>query len=134
MEPAVSARWRTDPESTGAVDVLVVDDDDALRSSVADILRGEGMSVSEAIDGLEALDQLESFRVGVMVLDVNMPRLSGPELLARLDDPPLVVLVTAGVYDDEVLAQQRKITWFLKKPVPPRELITIVAKCLNATI
>jgi len=133
MEPAVSPRLRTDPELIGGVDVLVVDDDEALRSSIADILRGEGMTVSEAVDGVEALDQLGSLRVGVMVLDVNMPRLSGPELLARLDDPPLVVLVTAGLYGDEILAQERKITWFLKKPVPPRELITVVARCLNAT-
>lgn len=43
-----------------------------------------------------------------MVLDVNMPRLSG--LLAHLHDPPLVVLVTAGLYDDQGLAQGRKFT------------------------
>lgn len=133
MDQLVSPRWRADSGIIGDVDVLVVDDYEDERSSVADILRSEGMSVAEAVDGLEAFDRLESLRVGVMVLDVNMPRLSGLELLARLDDPPPVVLVTAGAYDDDVLAQRHKITWFLKKPVPPRELITIVARCLNAT-
>jgi len=132
MVPAVSSPWVTKPDLVGDVDVLVVDDDEALRSSVADILRGEGMNVLEAVDGLDALDLLTSSRVGVMVLDVNMPRLTGPELLACLADPPLVVLLTASPYDDEVLAQGPKITWFLKKPVLPRELITIVARCLDA--
>jgi DNA-binding NtrC family response regulator len=131
MDSAVSSDRQADPKLIGDVDVLVVDDYESDRSSVADIFRGEGMRVAEAADGLEALDLLESSRVGVMVLDVNMPHLSGPELLALLDDPPLVVLVTEGPYDDEVLAQRGKITWFLKKPVPPRELITIVARCLN---
>ena len=134
MDLAVSSCWPTDSEVIGDVDVLVVDDYEADRSSVADILRGEGMSVGEAADGLEALDWLKSSHVGVMVLDVHMPRLSGPALLSRLDDPPLVVLVTADPYDDEVLAQGSKIAWFFKKPAPPRELVTTVARCLATTL
>lgn len=112
-----------------AVDVLVVEDDAAVRSSMAAILRGEGMQVLEAADGLEALALLRVAPVGVLVLDVRMPRLSGPELLDRLDEPPHVVVVTAGPYD-EVLAHSSKVTWFLKKPVEPQELITIVGRCL----
>ena len=93
-----------DPTSVGAVDVLVVDDDEAVRSSVADILRAEGMSVLEAANGFEALDHLQFSQVAVVVLDVQMSGLSGPELLDRLDDPPLVVLVTAQSFGDEIIA------------------------------
>jgi DNA-binding response OmpR family regulator len=132
MGQVAPSRWPTDPEAVRDTDVLVVDDDEAVRSSVAEILRGEGVSVSEAVDGLEALYRLKSSRVRVMVLDVNMPRLSGLELLASLDDPPLVVLLTSGNYDDKVLAQAPKIAWFLKKPASPRELVTVVARCLSA--
>jgi CheY-like chemotaxis protein len=113
------------------VDVLVVDDDEAVRSSLAEILRWNGMSTAEAVDGLDALAHLETSQVGVVVLDVRMPRLGGLQLLDRLDDPPPVVLVTGELRDEEINARESKIASFLKKPVAPLELVATVGRCLR---
>ena len=113
------------------VDVLVVDDDEAVRSSLAEILRRNGMSTAEAADGLDALEHLETSQVGVVVLDVRMSRLDGLQLLDRLDDPPPIVLVTGEPCDEEIMAKEPKIASFLQKPVAPLELVAIVARCLR---
>lgn len=121
----------TRPGAAEKVDVLVVDDDEAVRSSFAEILRQNGMSTAEAADGLGALEHLAASQVGIVVLDVCMPKLSGLQLLDLLDEPPPVVLVTGEVHNDEITSRQQKITWFLTKPVAPRELVVIVARCLR---
>lgn len=113
------------------VDVLVVDDDASARSSFAEVLRSAGLSVGEAGDGIEGLAYLREVTARTIVLDVRMPNLDGPHFLDHLDDPPPVVLVTGAFYDDDVMARGAKVTWFLKKPVSPQELVTIVMRCLR---
>ena len=108
--------------------VLVVDDDEDVRSSFAEILRTAGYSVVEARDGFEALEHLRSSPVAALVLDILMPRLSGLELLDRLDDPPPVLLLTARDYDVYVTGRRSKVYMYLQKPVPPRELLRAVAR------
>lgn len=115
-----------------AVDVLVVEDDAGIRTSFAAILRGAGYKVAEAEDGLVALEQLRSRRVGAVVLDVLMPGLDGLDLLDKLDDPPPVVLVTAHDYDPEVMARRSKVSLYLQKPVPPANLLEAVAQAISA--
>ncbi|MDE3086318.1 MAG: response regulator [Acidobacteriota bacterium] len=120
-----------DGPATRVVDVLVVDDDESARSSFAEVLRSAGLSVGEAGDGIEGLAYLMEVTARTIVLDVRMPNLDGPHFLDHLDDPPPVVLVTGAFYDDEVMARGSKVTWFLKKPVSPEELVTIVMRCLR---
>lgn len=116
---------------TRVVDVLVVDDDPLVRSSCAEVLRSEGLSVGEAGDGIEALAFLMEVMARTIVLDVRMPNLDGPHFLDHLENPPPVVLMTGDFYDEDVLARGPKVTWFLKKPVQPQELITVVGRCLR---
>lgn len=121
----------TQRDAVETVDVLVVDDDEAVRTSLAEILRRNGMSTAEAGDGLDALEHLESSQVGVVVLDVRMPRLDGLQLLDLLDDPPPIVLVTGELRGEEIISREAKIAWFVKKPVAPLELVAIVTRCLR---
>ena len=120
-----------DGPAAGVVDVLVIDDDAGARSSFAEVLRSAGLSVGEAGDGIEGLAYLREVTARTIVLDVRMPNLDGPHFLDHLDDPPPVVLVTGAFYDDDVMARGPKVTWFLKKPVSPQELVTIVMRCLR---
>src|SRR4051794_5006682 len=64
--------------------VLVVDDDAAVRDSLARTLRFEGYQIDTAGDGLEALDAVRDAEPDAMILDVNMPRLDGLETCRRL--------------------------------------------------
>jgi DNA-binding response OmpR family regulator len=69
---------------TGPARVLVVDDDDATRISLAAALRREGFSVDQACDGIRALRLLEQSEYDAVVLDIMLPRVSGYEVLDRL--------------------------------------------------
>lgn len=64
--------------------ILVADDDRAVRNLVAEILADDGHAVTTAADGAEALAALARAPVDLLVADVAMPRVSGPELVARL--------------------------------------------------
>jgi CheY-like chemotaxis protein len=109
-------------------DVLVVDDEEALRTSVADILRGGGYSVIEAADGQAALKVLETEDVVVVVLDQKMPRRSGVDVLKALSSPPVVIFMSAhrieGTDRDMV---GDKVFSYLTKPVAPLRLLDEVA-------
>src|SRR5579872_88662 len=82
-----------------SVDVLVVDDNGSVRSTMAEILRESGYSVETAEDGDVALDVLHRCSVGMMLLDLQMPHRDGLSVLEALTTPQLVVLVSAYSLD-----------------------------------
>lgn len=113
-------------------DVLVVDDEPDVRSSVAEILRGAGYEVEEAADGFEAMEVLHSQQVGAVLLDLRMPRCDGPTLVKQLRDPPPIVIVSAQHVGPAERAQMgSKVVAVLKKPVPPQQLLERVANVLK---
>jgi CheY-like chemotaxis protein len=113
--------------------VLVVDDNDAVRGSFAEVLRTAGYEVKEAEDGFAALEWLRSTDMGAIFLDVYMPGLGGLELLDVLDDPPPVALLTEHEYDPEVISRRSKVAMFLQKPVPPAVLLAAAARMFGRT-
>lgn len=118
--------------NTATVDVLVVDDEEDVRASVADVLRSAGFTVEEAEDGLVALALLERLTVGAMVLDLSMPRCDGVEVIDRLASPPPILIVSARqVSDVDRIRVEPKITAYLKKPVSPARLIEQVRAAID---
>jgi two-component system, chemotaxis family, chemotaxis protein CheY len=72
-------------DSTGAGPVLLVEDDEGIRTEVADLLASDGHTVVEAGDGSEALTYLRSGSAcSLVVLDMNLPVMNGWELLKRM--------------------------------------------------
>jgi two-component system chemotaxis response regulator CheY len=116
----------------GTVAVLVVDDDPAVRSTSAAVLRGAGYSVTEAADGIVALSAMSALRFDCIVLDVDLPHLNGLELLDALIDPPPTLLVTGRPFDAEVWARRTKVFAFLRKPVLPADLLDKVHRALSS--
>jgi len=135
--PAPRRRQRVGSPSGGAgleasVDVLVVDDDESVRSSICEILGTAGLSTGEAFDGEMALEELARKRVGAMVVDVRMPRLDGLAMLQRLSDPPPTVLVSAYAIGDDVRERLAgKVLTYLQKPFRPEILLRAVAEALG---
>src|SRR5690242_4130703 len=87
--------------------ILVVDDDKALRSLIQDLLEDESYEVDTAIDGLDALEQLDHQRNGydVILLDLTMPRLNGLQFLQKVQSqgfPPLCSIIALSG-DEEAL-------------------------------
>ena len=129
MPSAVDSSPASPSEESPAdpVDVLVVEDDASVRTSLAEMLRSDGYRVVEAMDCESALERLNSHPVGVVLLDVLLPGLSGLWLLDEVEDLPPVILCTGHLYDPAVIARRDKVFMFLEKPVEPPRLLKAVA-------
>jgi FixJ family two-component response regulator/anti-sigma regulatory factor (Ser/Thr protein kinase) len=115
-------------------DVLVVDDDDATRDGLAELLTGAGFTVDQAADGAAALEKLERCDYGVVLLDVQLPRVGGLDVLAQCNEKqtPSKMIVMTGVDTTEtVLAALRGQAYeFFPKPIEPWRLIDSVKRAL----
>ena len=115
-----------------AMRVLVVDDDDAVRAVLAEVLQEEGFEVvGRAIDGIEGVSLALSLTPDGVLLDVRMPRMGGIEaaraILAQL---PNVRIVMLSAYDDASLQAEAKeagASAFLVKGCALGELVDAVS-------
>ena len=112
--------------------MLVVEDEDAVRSLTRMILERGGYQVLEAADAGEALSVCSSLSqpIDLLVSDVVMPRMSGPQLAAQMqeDQPDLKVLVISGHADETIVRHGVLIpdTELLVKPFSVQELLARV--------
>ncbi|MBK6424422.1 MAG: type II/IV secretion system protein [Gemmatimonadetes bacterium] len=130
------------PVATGApappaqTQVLVADDDPQMRRLVRAVLEREGMAVSEANDGLDAIDLVAQRRFDLIVLDMDMPRLDGLGVLEELghgvqtSQIPVIVL-TARSDETETRALDLGAQDYLIKPVRPTALTARVRAVLR---
>ena len=108
--------------------VLLVEDEDALRRVMKDLLEREGFIVFEAADGVKALDEIDRAAPDIVVLDLNLPRLDGYGVLSHLrarpatQDLPVIVLTAKGDEDSEVRVFEFGASDYLTKPFRPRAL------------
>jgi putative two-component system response regulator len=108
--------------------VLVADDTESVRSLFAQLLSTDGHDVVSAPDGRAALESVERERPDVILLDVEMPGMSGLEVCRRLKADPAtrltpVVMVTGQTHlSDRIRGIEAGADEFLSKPVHPQEL------------
>jgi type IV pilus assembly protein PilB len=138
--PAVPADVRAAvvaaPANSGKPRILIADDDPQMRRLVRGILERDGYNVTEATDGLNALDAIESGSFDLMILDMDMPRLDGlgvlEELRARVQTSTVpVIVLTARADDTEIRALDLGAQDFLNKPVQPPSLSARVKAVLR---
>ena len=81
--------------------ILVVEDDAMVRQTISKLLSEEGYDVSNAVDGFDALLQLQQKIPDLILSDLNMPQMSGFELLSvvRRRFPEILVVASSGAYD-----------------------------------
>ncbi len=108
--------------------ILIIEDDADVRETLGDALRGAGLGVDVAVDGVDGLERLRSGEVpSVILLDLRMPRLCGEEFLRaiRADEAyehiP-VITMTAG--SDP--AERREVVAHLHKPFEMDDLLQMV--------
>ncbi|HEX6987117.1 MAG TPA: sigma-54 dependent transcriptional regulator, partial [Planctomycetaceae bacterium] len=116
-------------------DLLLVDDDPDLRSTLAAYFRRLGYAVEECGGGREALDRLLGRAFDAAVVDMVMPDLTGVGLLERLREAgvetPVVVLTGQGSIETAVEAMKLGAADYLVKPVRLAELEAVVARALE---
>jgi DNA-binding response OmpR family regulator len=112
------------------VKILVVEDDPGIRQGIVDFLAFEGYEVDVARDGEEALRYLRASRPALIVLDLVMPVMNGPQLLASIraegiaDGVP-VAIMTAAMPGASALPPADA---YLTKPFDLDELLAVVAR------
>lgn len=115
--------------------VLVVDDEPAIRRIINRWVTGMGYHCTEACDGVEALNALQSGDFVLLISDISMPRLDGMALLehVRAGDPLLAVIMVTAVDDREVAvsALQHGAYGYLIKPFNQNELVINVTNALE---
>ncbi len=108
--------------------VLLVEDEEALRRVMKDLLEREGFVIYEANDGVVALDEIDRLAPDLVVLDLNLPRLDGYGVLSHLRARPataklpVIVLTAKGDEDSEVRVFEYGASDYLTKPFRARAL------------
>jgi PAS domain S-box-containing protein len=109
--------------------VLLVEDRDDLRELMAQVLSSSGLEVIAARDGIEAIKASESRDIDIILSDVVMPRLNGPEAVRviRETHPDVKVVYVSGSADLIEPNGRDVVMW---KPVKPQALLAIIRSCL----
>ncbi len=113
---------------------LIVDDDLALADVVSFTLRRAGYDVSMAHDGLKALERWETERPDFIILDLNLPKLSGLQVCQRIrseSDIPILILSVRAEDDDIVNLLKEGADDYMVKPFSPRQLVARVEALLR---
>src|SRR6266702_4662593 len=128
LEETAAPVRRSGAHGQPASKVLLVDDEDSLRKVMRDLLERDGYAVTEARDGVQALDQVDRVGPDIIVLDLNLPGLDGYGVLSHLRsrpataDIPVIVLTAKGDEDNEVRVFELGADDFLTKPFRARAL------------
>jgi two-component system, cell cycle sensor histidine kinase and response regulator CckA len=136
-EPPVAAKPRAD--LTGQGTILLVEDEEGLRSLNARGLRSRGYSVIEASNGIEAMEALEQRNgaVDLVVSDVVMPEMDGPTLLKTMRgrNPDLKIIFVSGYAEDafEKSLPENQQFAFLPKPFTLSQLVAAVKETMTPT-
>ncbi|GAP06281.1 response regulators consisting of a CheY-like receiver domain and a winged-helix DNA-binding domain [Anaerolinea thermolimosa] len=116
--------------------ILVVDDEEIARTSLADILRLEGHEIKAVSSGEQAVQVLESEPFDVMLLDLRMPGMGGIDVLRavvdRLQSLQVIVLTAHGSLDSAIQALRFRVHDYMLKPVSPEQIIASIEKALDA--
>jgi two-component system cell cycle sensor histidine kinase/response regulator CckA len=120
----------------GTETILLAEDEEAVRDLVKTILEQSGYTVLEAADGVDAVRVGERYHgdIHLLVSDVVMPQMGGPELAGRLilRRPSLKTLFLSGYSDEAINAHGiGEETDFLQKPFKPAELAARVRQVLD---
>ncbi|HET9132798.1 MAG TPA: ATPase, T2SS/T4P/T4SS family, partial [Gemmatimonadales bacterium] len=135
---AFTAIGGTAAEDGSGATVLLADDDAQMRRLIRTVLEREGFTVIEANDGLDTLEAVETQAIDLILLDHDMPRLTGlgvlEELRAHVVTSSLpVIMLTARTDDTETQALELGAQDYLTKPVQPRSLVARVRAVLKRT-
>lgn len=110
--------------------VLVVEDDEGLRDTLAEVLADDGHDVRVASDGEAALDEVRAWRPEIIVLDLMMPRMDGYAFRARQrllpGAPPAKILILSAARDVESAAADLEADGWLAKPFGLHDVLTAI--------
>ena len=115
--------------------VLVVDDEEGVRNLLQRVLAEAGYNVVTAANGEEALDKVSQLKVGVVLLDIKMPGMSGMEVLQQLttNRPEICVIMATAVADVQTAVEAMKLEAYdyITKPFNRDDVILTVQRAIE---
>lgn len=116
--------------------IFVVEDDAEMRALLAEVLTEQGYSVEQAANGAEALIRLRGETFAAIVLDKNMPGLSGLDLLPGLrticPETPIILITAFGDVSTYMEAMEKGAFAYIFKPFRMEELLQALAQAVPA--
>ena len=106
--------------------ILVVDDEEMIRKLIAKYAVYEGHTVTEAADGMEAIEQVKSGSFDLMIIDIMMPELDGFSAcreIRKFSAIPIIMLSARGEEYDKINGFELGIDDYVVKPFSPKELM-----------
>lgn len=115
--------------------ILLVEDEEALRVALGDRLRGEGYLVETAADGVDAFDKVRGLRFDLIILDVMLPDTSGFDLCrdirqARISTPIMLLSARDQIFD-KVIGLRLGADDYVTKPFEAAELLARIEALLR---
>ncbi len=106
--------------------VLVVDDEKLIRDVIKEYLVLDGFKVSEASNGIEAVDMVKHNDFDIIIMDIMMPKMDGYTAcreIKKLKDVPFIMLSARGEEYDKLIGFDLGIDDYVTKPFSPKELV-----------
>jgi len=115
--------------------ILLVEDDNDLQTSLAEILRGAGYAVDVSGDGIEGLFYGQEYPLDLAIIDLGLPGLPGLDLIRKLREQerqfPILILTARADWQDKVEGLEAGADDYLTKPFHPEELKARVGALLR---
>lgn len=116
--------------------ILVIDDDDEMRSLLKDFIEGEGYEAHPVEKGTYAFRKLMTESFDLIITDIRMPGFSGLEIIPGLKkfqpDTPIIVITAFGGEEVRLRALERGGDAYLEKPVHLLQLRTLIQNLINS--
>lgn len=117
--------------------ILTVDDSSSMRQMVSFTLKSDGHDVTEAEDGVVALNIARTRGFDLVLTDVNMPNMDGIQLIRELRQlpnykgTPLLMLTTESASDKKQAGKEAGATGWIVKPFNPDQLLAVIKRALG---
>jgi DNA-binding NtrC family response regulator len=120
------------PQGKSIPRVLIIDDDDLVRTLLFDFLNTRGYEVTVASSGIEGLEKLKHSLFDIVITDLKMPEMDGLTLTKKIKEMKreieIIVVTGYGTTDAEVEAMQSGVSGFLRKPFRLEDILGMLEK------
>jgi len=134
---SITAEIARQYEMLGLKKVLIADDEEIIRSSLDAILRkGGGYETDFAVDGEETLNKIKNNLYGGVLLDIDMPKLDGYEILKQVralyPELPVIFVTGKGIPQKTIESMTKyNLTGYIEKPFTPGKVLDLIARAIN---
>ncbi len=115
--------------------ILVADDDRTTRFAIVSTLKKAGYSVTAVNNGAEALNKIQQTNFALAFLDIQMPGMTGLEVLAKArlgpSHPKIIIMTSDGTPESVLSAVREQAYEYLSKPFPPKEAVEVAQRALT---